>query len=358
MGLLAIWSKIWPVLLAIIFFGLIVFIHELGHFLTAKLFKVKVNEFSIGMGPKILGFGKKDTRYSWRLFPIGGYVSMEGEDEESEDENSFANKKLWQRFIIVAAGAVMNIILGFVIVTVMMSTQDAIGSRTIAEFSKNAVTSQSLKENDKIIEINDRHVYSSYDLSFLLMRDNDATIDFKVIRDGKKVDVKNVKFNTAKPDKNSEASIVLDFSIYGVRPTFLNTIKVGYLTTISLGRMVWISLFDLITGQYGLNELSGPIGTVGYIANVAQTTVKTDITPLFMIMALITINIGIFNLLPIPALDGRRLFFMLIEMVRRKPVNQKYEKWIHAVGLILLLVFMVIISFSDILKLFRGGFNV
>ena len=354
MDLLAIWSKAWPILLAIFFFGIIIFVHELGHFLFAKLFKVKVNEFSMGMGPKLFGFGKKETKYSVRLFPIGGYVSMEGEDEDSEDDRAFGKKKVWQRFIIVAAGAVMNLILGFIVATILMSMQNLIGTTTIAGFDKDSVLKDTFKPGDRIVEINDKRAYSHYDLSFLMSRDDDGVFDFVIEREGEKKELKNVKFRTTENEEAPQKiSIVFDFIIYGEKPGVLNSVKYGFLTTLSLGRMVWLSLFDLVTGQYGLSDLSGPIGTMDFIASAAQEA-KADLSPVLMIMALITVNIGLFNLLPIPALDGGRLFFMLIEIIIRRPINPKYERWIHAAGMILLLLFMAVISFNDIWKLIKG----
>lgn len=348
------WGKVWPILFAIFFFGVIIASHELGHFLFAKLFHVKVNQFAIGMGPAIFKKIKGETEYSLRIFPIGGFCAMEGEDDDSEDPRAFFKQKVWKRMIIVAAGAIVNLILGFLIVLVMLSQENLIGTPQIKQFYENAMTQQTgLMENDVILKINGRRVYSQYDLGFLLSRDKDSKVDFVVRRDGEKVEVKAVQFNTRKLEDGTE-SMVYDFVIVGVRPGFLSVMKYGLGETISIGRIVWISLFDLVTGTYGFRDLSGPIGTVGMIAQVTQEAVKTDLTPVLTILALISINIGIFNLLPIPALDGGRLFFLVIEGVFRKPINRKYEGWIHAVGLVLLLLLMAAISFSDILKLSRG----
>lgn len=350
----AVWGKIWPFLVAILFFGLIIFFHELGHFVFAKIFGVQVNEFSMGMGPTLFKFKKGETKYAMRLFPIGGFVSMEGEDEESENERAFCKKPTWQRFIIVAAGGTINLIMGVVIVAVMLSQTDLIGLPEIHSFEENAVSSQYLQAGDIIKEINDKKVYSEYDLSFLMVRDGDGTMDFVVERNGEEVELNGVKFQTY--DKDGTVMIVYDFIIKGVKPTFMNVVKNSVLESVSIARIVWISLLDLVTGRYGLSELSGPIGTVTYIADAAQTaTRETDYSYLLNMMAMITINIGLFNLLPLPALDGGRLFFMLIEMIFRKPVPRKYEGWVHAIGLILLLLLMVVISFSDIMRLIRGG---
>lgn len=350
----AVWGKVWPILIAILFFGLIIFFHELGHFTFAKLFKVQVNEFAMGMGPTLFKFKKGETKYALRLFPIGGFVSMEGEDEDSENERAFCKKPTWQRFIIVAAGGVVNLIMGVIIVAIMLSQTNLIGLPQIHSFEENSVSSQYLQAGDKIEKINDKRVYSEYDLGFLMSRDKDGIIDFTVERNGETVELNGVKFQTY--DNNGTLTIVYDFIIKGVQPTFLSVAKNAVLESVSIGRIVWISLLDLVTGQYGLSELSGPIGTVSFIADAAQTaTQQTDYTYLLTLMAMIAINIGLFNLLPLPALDGGRLFFMVIEMVFRKPVPRKYEGWVHAIGLVLLMLLMVVISFSDILRLIRGG---
>lgn len=349
----AVWGKVWPILVAILFFGLIIFFHELGHFTFAKLFKVKVNEFAMGMGPTLFKFKKGETKYALRLFPIGGFVSMEGEDEDSENERAFCNKPTWQRFIIVAAGGTVNLIMGVIIVAIMLSQTDLIGLPEIHSFEENAVSSQYLQAKDEIKEINGKRVYSEYDLSFLMSRDKDGIIDFVVERNGEEVALDGVEFQTF--DNNGTLTIVYDFIIRGVEPTFLSVTKNALLESVSIARIVWISLLDLVTGQYGLSDLSGPIGTVSYIADAAQTaTQETDYSYLLTLMAMITINIGLFNLLPLPALDGGRLFFMLIEMIFRKPVPRKYEGWVHAIGLVLLMLLMVVISFSDIMRLIKG----
>ena len=349
-----VWNKAWPIIIAILFFGLIIFIHELGHFIFAKLFKVKVNEFALGMGPTLFKIQGKETKYALRLFPIGGFVSMEGEDEESEEEGSFSKKPVWQRMIIVVAGATFNLILGLIICSVILATSKGIATTKIDSFEKNSVSSQyGLQAGDKIVKIDGKRVYSSYDLSFLMQRSKDGIFDFVVERDGEKVDLNDVKFETKEIDGRN--TIIYDFIVVGVKSSFKNVVKYSFGEAASISRIVYLSLFDLITGQYGLSDLSGPVGTVQIIAEVAQDSVsKFDFSNLLMIMALITINIGLFNLLPIPALDGGRFFFMLIELIFRKPVPAKYENWIHAAGLVLLLLFMAVVSFSDIWKLIQG----
>ena len=348
----AIWGKAWPILLAILFFGFIILSHELGHFTVARLFKVRINEFSIGMGPALLKKKRKETLYSLRLLPIGGYVKMEGEDEASEDEGAFCNKKVWQRFLIVLAGAVINILLGVLLLGIIIACQDLVGTTTIHSFHEKSLLQQSeLKPGDKLVMIDGHRVFSDMDISFLLARDEDSVLDLQVRRGDKKLELKNVAFTTTKT-ADGKTQLVYDLIILGREKNILNVTANAFKETASVVRLVWLSLLDLVTGKYSFREISGPIGTVGYIAQAAEeSTSSANYAFLFNIMAFITINIGVFNLLPLPALDGGRLFFMGIEMVFRKPVPAKYENLVHAVGLILLLIFMAVVSFSDIYKL-------
>ena len=361
----AILVKILYILIAIIFFGIIIFSHEFGHFLFAKLFKVKVNQFAIGMGPVLFKFNKKETEYSLRLFPVGGYCAMEGEDEDTKDEGSFNSKKVWQRMIIVAAGAIFNLIIGFIVIALMLSLKNfadtdnakLIGTNQVHSLGATYSDDESfpLKAGDKIIKVDDTRVYSFYDFQYILMLDDDGKFDFTVKRDGEKLELKNVQFKI-----NEDGVLVDDFVRVGVMPTFANVIKQSALQGISMGRIVWLSLGDLITGQYSINDLSGPVGTIGvitdsidYVQDEYKQTASLDLSPILLIMALITINIGIFNLLPVPALDGGRLFFMFFELIFRKQIPQKYERWIHSIGLILLLILIAVISFNDIWKLIK-----
>lgn len=349
----AVWGKVWPILFAIVFFGFIIFIHELGHFVSAKLNRVTVHEFAIGMGPCILKFKKGGTQYALRLFPIGGYVQMEGEDESSEDPGAFCNKKVWQRIIIVAAGALMNILLGLILSGVLVGTQDLVGTRTVARFYDDAVSSQyGLQAEDKIVEVNGMHIFNSTDLSYAMIRDEDAVYDFVVVRGGEKVELNGVRFATEEVE--GRQVVIYDFILYGLEKTPWLVIKNAFLDTVSTARLVWLSLFDIVTGRYGIKDLSGPIGTISVIADVASQSAAADkISNIVNIMAFITINIGVFNLLPIPALDGGRLFFLIVEGIFRRPILPKYEKYVHAAGMILLLALVAVISVKDVIYLFK-----
>lgn len=349
----AIWGKVWPILVAILFFGLIIGIHELGHFLSAKLFGVKVNEFSLGMGPAIFKKQKGETKYSLRCLPIGGYVSMEGEDDTSEDERAFCNKKPWKKFIIVAAGAIMNLILGFIFVMILTCMDDLIGTTQIHSFYDTATSSQyGLEAGDTIKKINGTRIFSSRDISYCMLRDDDGIYDFVVERNGENVTLNDVHFQT-EPAENGHNTIIYDFIIVGMDKNPINVITTAAKDTVSIARLVWLTLFDLLTGHYGINDLSGPVGTVSIIADVTSEAVTSGVgfDMIVYIMALISINVGVFNLLPIPALDGGRLFFIIIEAIRRKPIPAKYEGYIHAAGLAVLMLFMLFITFNDIKNL-------
>ena len=339
-----IWNTVYPVIIAILFFELIIIVHEGGHFIAARLMGIRVNEFSIGMGPKVFQFKKGETTYSLRWILFGGYCAMEGEDEESDDECAFSNKKVIQRIFVVVAGALMNLVLGFVIVGIMVGSNDLVGTTVIAKFDKNAKSSQTLMAGDKIKSIDGMRVYTSTDVTTGLTRSADNTLDMVVIRNGKEKKV-TAEFDTE--EYEGRQIIKMDFWIMGVEKTFSSVIKETSGQFVSYARMVFLSVHDLITGRYGVSDLSGPVGAV----SVVSTAVKTSSISMLRIMALLTINVGLFNLFPIPALDGWRLFLLVFEGIFKKKLPSKWEWAINAVGLALLLGLMTLITFSDIRKL-------
>ena len=340
-----IWQTVYPILIAILFFELIILVHEGGHFFAAKMMKVKVNEFSIGMGPKLFQFQKGDTKFTLRLILFGGYCAMEGEDSESDDKNSFANKKVIQRVFVVVAGAVMNLILGVFIILGMVCSQELVGTPVVADFDKDAVSNAYLEQNDRILAIDGMRVYTTTDITTGFSRSADGEVEFLIKRDGKTKPV-NAKFNTQKIDGKNY--IDMDFYLYGVEKTVPNVLRETGRQFMSFCRMIFLSLHDLITGKYGLSDMSGPVGAV----SVVSGAVKMSLTSTFRIMALLTINIGLFNLFPFPALDGWKLFILLYEGIFKKKLPQKFEWMINAVGLAVLLGLMCLVTFSDITKLF------
>lgn len=341
-------SGLITVLICVCAFGAMVFVHEFGHFITAKLSGIKVNEFAIGMGPVLFKKQRKETQYALRLLPIGGYVSMEGEDEESEQMGSFTRAPVGSRILVTVAGACMNILLGFVILLVIISASDNIVSRQIAKFYPNAATEAAgLKVGDTILAANGRRCFIDNDILYEFARTQNATVDLTVMRDGKKVELDGVKFDTKEVD--GQAYLVIDFVVYATPKTFSSVIRESVNWTLSYGRLVILSLFDLVTGHVQVNSLSGPVGIVSVINDTASYGWQS----VLQLLALLTINMGIFNLVPFPALDGGRLFLLIIEAIRRKPIAQKYEIAINAVGFTLLMGLMVFVTFNDITKLFK-----
>ncbi len=345
----AIWGKVWPILFAILFFGVIIALHEFGHFITAKIFGIQVNEYSIGMGPAILKRKKGETQYSLRLFPIGGFVSMEGEDEESENPRAFGNQKAWKRFIVVAAGATLNIILGLLLVCVMLGAEGEMPTRTVSDVSETMLEMQDgVREGDEILRINNTKVYSARDLYYGLYRDSDGVYDIVLRRDGQKIHLTDLAVNYSAEEG------FCDFVVGFKKTTALNLLPGAVTQTASMTKLVWLSLIDMIRGKYGLSDLSGPVGTISIVAETASDAIKgADYSGIIFILAFITVNIGIVNLLPLPALDGGRLLFILIEMIFRKPVPKKFEAWVHAAGFVLLIGLMVLITFNDIVNLIK-----
>lgn len=341
--------NILSIIIAILLFGFMIFFHELGHFATAKWAGVKVNEFAIGMGPKIISKTVGDTTYALRLFPIGGFVAMEGEDEDSSDAKSFTACPVWKRIIITAAGGIMNLILGLAVVIILTSGQNLLGTTTVANFSENSVSANYLKEGDVITAVNGESACCDYDIVYSLIRDGDGVVSFDVIRNEEKIHIDNVALDMA--DYGGTKAIVLDFGVYGKEATFGGVLSYSFRWTYSLIKLVWRSLGDIVSGNFALNQLSGPIGVTEAIAEAASST---NIDSLLLILALITVNLGVFNLMPLPALDGGRIFFMLIEWIIGKPVNRKVEGIIHSVGMALLLLLMVVVAYNDIVKLVAG----
>ncbi len=331
-------------------FLILIIIHEFGHFIAAKAMGVRVNEFAVGFGPKLFSLQGKETKYSFNLIPLGGFCAMEGEEEQSSDARAFCSKPAYKRFIIVVAGALFNLLLGLVLVAVSLAPGKMFSTTTIARFSDTAVSSAEgmLKEKDEIVGIDGRKIYTPFDLSYAFTGISDGKVDIDVIREGEKVHLKDVTFKTESID--GVDYLAVDFWVYGEEKTLGNYISQTFKTAFSYVRVVWFSLIDLIGGKFGLNAVSGPVGVTAAVGTAA----KQSLANIWPIMALITINLGVFNLLPIPALDGGRLLFILIEMIFRRPVPQKLESLVHGIGFGILFLFMILITFKDIWKLIVG----
>ncbi len=439
------------ILIGVLLFELIIFIHEFGHFITAKKSGIKVNEFSLGMGPKIFSFGKGETKYSLRIFPIGGFCSMEGEDEESPEPRAFNNAKVWKRMIVIIAGAVMNIILGFVLMFVVVVQQDAYSSTEVQSFPATSFSScTGLQSGDVIKEINGYGISTSmdfnypistaelktvdgstleiykedcgnnlYNMAVSLVQDknnklsdeqvskvnellskstneivkakskedafsvyenyykkiNDAcgikdykvekiveketrkryTADILVERNGEEKLLKNVQFFTYTTKDNSDPQVSIDFYVKPIEKTFGSVISQTFKQTISTCKMIYASLGGLLTGKFGLKDMSGPIGIASAVTTVASESLSSGfmsaVNSIIYVMMIITVNLGLFNMLPFPALDGGRFVFLIIEVIRGKSVPRKVEAIVNGIGMGLLILLMILITANDIFKL-------
>lgn len=334
------------IIAAIILFGIIVFIHELGHFLFAKKAGVRIHEFAIGMGPKIYSFQKGETKYSIRLLPLGGYVSMEGEDGESNDPRAFGEKTLLQRASIIFAGPFFNIVLAaLLLIPVFAYTGTPSDKNILGQVLENTPAIEAgLEVNDKIIEINGTKISNWQDIVDNLQKGTSQPVNIKVERDN------TTKDFTVTPEKNEQGKYVI-----GIVPTYdksiIKAIPRAFVATWDMIKQMLTFVVQLFTGTIpgGFeNSVAGPVGVIGIVSDAA----KMGIINLIYIASVISLNLGILNLLPIPALDGGRLLFLLIEAIRGKKLDPNKEATIHTVGLMLLMGFMIFVTYKDILKLF------
>ena len=337
------------IIIAILLFGLLIFIHELGHYITARIFNVAITEFSIGMGPKLISKTSKKTgiAYSIRFLPIGGFVSMVGEDEESDDENAFHKKPIWQRIIVSASGSASNILLGFLVMLILVASTKTLGTVQISAFTEGATSNTLLQVDDIIKEVDGYNVHVANELSYFISRYGNEPVDITVERNGEETVLNDVVFPTTV--QSGVLFGMTDFKVYPAEKNFGTIVKNGFFQAILTIRTVFDSLFDLVTGTYGVEDLSGPVGVV----KVISTSAKTNSYQLWYIFVLLAMNLGIMNMLPFPALDGGRILMLLVELVIRRPVNKKVEGYINLVGMIILFAFMAFITVKDIFQLIK-----
>ena len=340
------------VIISILVFGFLILIHELGHYIFARIFKVTILEFSIGMGPKLIEYRSKKTNINYAIsaIPFGGYVAMAGEDSESDDPNSFDKKPAWQRFIITIAGASVNIIAGFLAMVIYTSIT-VVGGTEIYDFppTEYEISSQDsgLMPGDVITHVDGKRVYISDELSYEIMRRGTEPLDITVIRNGKSEVIEDVVFPTTV--SSGQTFGMLDFRILGVsKKTVGEVIRQSWHKSVLIIRMCWESIFDLIVGRYTVDAVSGPVGISGAIGDAA----RAGGSQLLYITTLISINLGVMNLLPIPALDGGRMIAILVEMITKKRIPAKIEQRINAIGLAILLLLSLVIMVKDVINLF------
>lgn len=387
---------------AVFVFSAVIAIHEFGHFMVAKLCGVQVNEFSIGMGPVLCKRVRKGTQYSIRALPVGGFVALEGEESpESKQAEERSNPSaadggsspsrgaktdagkpdlpplsgevaeptgsdgevspsgiplneapVWQRALIMLAGAGMNFVLGFVVMAILITAQsEPITSKVLYQVEENALCGQTgLQAGDKILAVNGRRCFVANDILYELMRTEDYTADFTVLRDGKKVELPGVQFDTWQDDRG-ETHMSLGFTVYGIKKTPLNVLKEAGNSVLYYGRIIFASLSDLLRGRESINALSGPVGIVTAIGQAASYGWQD----LLEMLALITVNVGIFNLLPFPALDGGKVVFLLIEGVTGHAVPETIQSGLTVAAFALLFGLMIFATYNDILRLITGA---
>ena len=365
-------SIVLVIILAIVAFGVLIAVHEAGHFFAAKAFGVQVNEFSLGMGPVLLKKQGKETLYSLRLLPFGGFCAMEGENgEESEgapeaapaeiNPRAFYSKPAWQRAIILCAGAFMNFVLGLLLILCIVPYAN-LNEPIIVDFMEGCPyeSAQGFQAGDRVYSVDGHRTYFVNDLTEYLSRGNESH-RIVLIREGKRVVLENFRL-TLREYTQADGSTVMKYGLYFAPREFGAgaNLKYAWFESLDFVRLVWRSLGDLVTGRVGVRELSGPVGVVDYVGEtVSQATSPLEAWfSFFYIFALIAVNLAVMNLLPIPALDGGRVFFLLltwlIEAITRRKLNPKYEAYIHTAGFVLLMGLMVFVLLNDVIKIFVG----
>ena len=342
------------ILLAVLAFGFLVAAHEFGHFLVAKLSGVQVNEFAIGMGPKLFSFGKGETRYSLRLFPIGGFCAMEGEDEESENPRAFTRAKAWKRFLILIAGSTMNLIVGFLILVFLLApseyTTEPVISSLADEYTETGLAG--IEAGDRILKINGERVWLTRDIAVLLDRYAGSPYEIVLKRNGEKIVLRDAVLEQKDLHFDGE-----DFHGYGIRyqpvkSSFFVNARDAVYSGLDYVRLVRFSLADLFSGRVGVRDMSGPVGITSVMTEVVSSA---DYLSFFNLVAFISINLAVMNLLPLPALDGGRVLFLLVgllvKLFTKKTIPYKWEGYVHLAGLGLFIILIVYVTVNDIIRL-------
>lgn len=351
------------ILFAILIFSFLIFIHEFGHFITAKLSGVQVNEFSMFMGPAIWKKQKGETLYSVRCIPIGGYCAMEGEDGDSENPRAFGKAAWWKRLIILVAGAGMNFLAGFLIVLILNCTiTTAVPQVGFLRTGSTMAAEGGLMVGDTVLEMNGQKVQTTNDFSEILDADPTVTeYDILILRNGEKMLLENVVMIPQEFPENEEGAAGIFYGVtWATRHLhFGEIIRYSWQDCVYFAKVVWMSLGMLLSGEAGLTDMTGPVGIVQQMGQIASASATWVIAMqnLLYYGALIAVNLAVMNLLPIPALDGGRVFSLLlttaIEKVTRKKLDPKYEGYVHAAGMVLLLGLMAVIMLKDIIFIFK-----
>lgn len=348
------------ILAAILVFGVLIAVHELGHFMAAKACGVRVNEFSIGMGPALWKKQKGETQYSLRLFPVGGFCAMEGEEEDSDDPTALNNQGFWAKLLIFAAGAAMNFIAGLLIILVLYADAQAFYMPVVAGFADGCPleSADGLQEGDRLLRIDGEKVYVYSDISLLMGLNKTGAFDLQIERNGEVITLRDFTMERREyTDQNGKAYTGYGLYFGAEEATLGRKLSYSWNNAMDFARLVRLSLQMLVTGQAGVKDLSGPVGIVSTMTQVGEqaATTRAAVENIAYLAALLAVNLAVMNLLPLPALDGGKIFFLVINAVSmqlfKKQIPAKYENYIHFAGLILLLALMAVITFSDVWKL-------
>lgn len=340
-------SLIWYILIL----GLIVAIHEFGHFSVAKFFKIYVYEFSIGMGKKIFGRKKKgsETEFCIRAIPLGGYVMIAGEDVQDEKipkDRQMCNKGFWPRFLVLLAGPFMNFVLTFVFILLGAFIYGSISIKPVVGDITDGYPAQEvgLEKGDSILSVNGKRVWSWDRVKLIFAVNNGKELTFDV----KKVDGSKASYKI-KPILDDDKSYKYGFKMDDTkRRGFFVSIEYAFQKTASLFQSMFDTLKLLFTGGVGINQLSGPVG----IYNVVDAQAKMGFEAILELVAYLSINVGVINLIPFPAFDGGRILFLFIEKIFRKPVSKKVENIIHTIGFVLLIGLLIFVTVNDLFHVF------
>lgn len=329
---------------SLLVFLLVVMLHEFGHFAVAKLSGIKVNEFSIGMGPKIYQKQKGETFYSLRALPVGGYVAMEGEEDNSHDPRAFNNVSIVKRMAVVLAGAFMNFVLAFIAFTLIFSIVGYGSSEIEKVISNSPADKAGIQSGDIIIKINENKVKDIYDINSIISKNQKEEMDFQINREG---NILNLKI---KPEYSEENQMYLIGITSKLDHSILKSISLGATRTLEMSKLILKSIKMMFSGSFKMEYLSGPVGVVQLIGSESSK----GFLNFLQILGLISVNLGVFNLLPIPALDGGKFLFLLIEALRGKPIDEKIEQGLSLIGISLLFSLMIYVTiFNDIGRLFN-----
>lgn len=343
------------IICGVLIFGLIIFIHEFGHFIVAVLMGVKCNEFSLGMGPRLFTIHGKLTDYSLKLLPIGGSCALKGEMEDEDGaDDCFVNKKPWQRFLVIFAGPAFNIVLSFIVAMILISNTGTRLSYVSEVMEGYPAQEAGIEAGDRIVRLNSRNIDLLQDMQLYLMTHENLDLDVTVLRDGQKL------MYHIEPFYSEEAGKRL-IGIVGSDPVMpenvFETIEYSYYELRYDVTAVFDSLYYALNGHDVRNNVMGVVGAVGVISDTVEVTYQYGLRVMLLTIAqfllLFGTNIAVMNLIPFPALDGGRLVLIVIEMITGKKLNEKVENTVTYIGFAILMVLMLLIMFNDILRFFR-----